>query len=121
MLVDAGLSSCSWFWRQLKHITCGKIRQDQTNTEAGVKIKGQTIAVCPFYNISDGDDNMKEIPIWEKSNLTLEEASAYFNIGIGKLRELTNDESCSFVLWVGNKRLIKRRQFDAYLNTSYSI
>ena len=27
-------------------------------------------------------DNMKkEVPIWEKSNLTLEEASAYFGIG----------------------------------------
>ena len=64
---------------------------------------------------------MKEIPIWEKSNLTLEEAAAYSNIGVGKLRELTNEESCPFVLWVGNKRLIKRRQFDTYLGTAYSI
>ena len=31
---------------------------------------------------------MKEIPIWEKANLTLEEAAAYSGIGIGKLREL---------------------------------
>ena len=31
------------------------------------------------------------IPIWEKSNLTLEEAAAYSNIGINKLREITND------------------------------
>ena len=23
----------------------------------------------------------KEVPIWEKSNLTIEEAAAYFNIG----------------------------------------
>lgn len=64
---------------------------------------------------------MKDIPIWEKSNLTLEEAAAYSNIGIGKLREITNDEGCKFVLWVGNKRLIKRRQFDTYLSTAYSI
>ena len=34
---------------------------------------------------------MKEIPIWEKHNLTLEEAAAYYNIGVGKLRELTNE------------------------------
>lgn len=64
---------------------------------------------------------MKEVPIWEKSNLTLEEASAYFNIGINKLRELTDDEYCKFVLWVGNKRLIKRCAFDTYLKDTYSI
>ena len=27
---------------------------------------------------------MKEIPIWEKSNLTLEEAAAYSGVGINK-------------------------------------
>lgn len=35
---------------------------------------------------------MKEVPIWEKSNLTLEEAAAYSGIGINKLREISNDE-----------------------------
>ena len=29
----------------------------------------------------------KEIPIWEKANLTIEEAAAYFGIGTNKLRE----------------------------------
>ena len=64
---------------------------------------------------------MKEIPIWEKSNLTLEEAAAYYNIGVGKLRELTNDDRCKFVLWVGNKRLIKKDLFNKYLNEMYSV
>ncbi len=63
----------------------------------------------------------KEIPIWEKSNLTLEEAAAYFNIGINKLRELSDSDNCSFVLWVGNKRLIKREKLDDYLSKMYSI
>ena len=31
---------------------------------------------------------MKEVPIWEKSNLSLEEAAAYSGIGVNKLREL---------------------------------
>ena len=48
----------------------------------------------------------KEIPIWEKSNLTLEEAAAYFGIGINKLREMTDERGCEYVLWVGTKRLI---------------
>ena len=64
---------------------------------------------------------MKTIPIWEKANLTLEEAAAYSGIGINKLRDLTNDERCEFVWWVGNKRLIKRRKFDQYIEQVYSI
>lgn len=63
----------------------------------------------------------KEVPIWEKANLTLEEASAYFGIGINKLRELTNNKNCNFVIWCGNKRLIKRRLLDEYLEKLYSI
>ncbi len=66
----------------------------------------------------DKDDS---VPVWEKSNLTLEEAASFFNIGINKLRDLTNSENCPFVLFVGNKRLIKRRLFDHYLETCYSI
>lgn len=64
---------------------------------------------------------MKNVPIWEKSNLTLEEAAAYSGIGINKLRTLTNNESCNFVLWVGSKRLIKRKLFDEYIAKAYSI
>lgn len=64
---------------------------------------------------------MKEVPIWEKSNLSLEEAAAYSGIGINKLRDLTNEKGCRFVLWVGNKRLIKRRLFDQFIEQMYSI
>jgi len=63
----------------------------------------------------------REIPIWEKSNLTLEEAAAYSGIGINKLRSLTESEQCSFVLWNGTKRLIKRRKLDEYMDKMYSI
>ena len=64
---------------------------------------------------------MKQIPIWEKSNLTLEEAAAYSGIGINKLRQITDDDDCEFVLWIGTKRLIKRRKFDEYIEKLYSI
>lgn len=64
---------------------------------------------------------MKEGPIWEKSNLGLEEAAAYSGIGMNKLRDLTNDQQCGFVLWVENKRLNKRRLFDQYIEQAYSI
>lgn len=53
--------------------------------------------------------------------MTLEEASAYFGIGINKLRQLSEDENCCFVLWCGSKRLIKRRLLEEYLEKTYSI
>ena len=65
--------------------------------------------------------NKKEVPIWEKSNLTPEEAAAYSGIGINKLRDLSNREDCEFVLWVGSKRLIKRRLLDEFLERCFSI
>lgn len=78
------------------------------------------IAALPLgYN--DWRDYMKEVPIWEKANLTLEEAAAYSGIGTGKLREITNDRDCNFVLWVGSKRLIKKRLFDKFIEQVFSI
>ena len=64
---------------------------------------------------------IEKVPVWEKANLSLEEAAAYFGIGINKLRDMSNDENCPFVLWNGNKRLIKRKQLERFLETAYSI
>ncbi|NLA70066.1 MAG: transposase [Clostridiales bacterium] len=61
------------------------------------------------------------VPIWEKSNLTLDEAAAYSGIGINRLRELSNEEECEFVLFIGNKRLIKRKKLDEFTEEVYSI
>lgn len=69
----------------------------------------------------EGNDLLQEVPIWEKSNLTVEETAAYSGIGINKIKEISNDENCKFVLWVGNKRLIKRKLFDAFVEKQYSI
>lgn len=58
---------------------------------------------------------MKEsVPISEKALLTMEEASVYYNVGLPKLRELT-DGDCPYVLWNGKRRLIKREKFEEYL------
>lgn len=61
------------------------------------------------------------VPLYKKTNLTLNEASEYSGIGINKIREITNEEDCNFVLWVGTKRLIKRKLFDRYIEKQYSI
>lgn len=71
--------------------------------------------------VEESSDHRISVPIWEKVNLTLPEAAALYNIGINRLRELSDDDHCSFVLFVGNKRLIKRKQFEQYLEKAFSI
>lgn len=62
-----------------------------------------------------------EVPIWEKSNLTVDEAAVYFNIGKHRIKELSDDDDCPFVIWVGSKRLIKRKKFEEFLEGVFSI
>lgn len=64
---------------------------------------------------------MKEVEIHNKVLLTIEEAAAYTNIGVNKLRSMCEEDGCSFVLWNGSKRLIKRKKLDEYLATAFSI
>ena len=51
----------------------------------------------------------------------IEEAVAYTGIGRAKLYEMTNREDCPFVLWIGNRRVIKRQVFDEYIANMYSV
>lgn len=73
--------------------------------------------------MSDNRKNSKkdEVPIWFKPTLNIEETSRYSGIGMSKLYELTNPEDCPFVLWIGTRRMIKRRKFDEYIERVYSI
>lgn len=65
--------------------------------------------------------NELEVPLWEKPNLTVDETAKYSGIGRNKIREITSNEQCDFVLWIGNKKLIKRKLFDKYIEQSYSL
>lgn len=67
------------------------------------------------------EEKSKAVPIWLKANLSVEEAAAYTGVGECKLRELSDAEDCDFVLWVGTKRLLKRKKLEEFLEKSYSI
>ena len=58
----------------------------------------------------------KDIPVCEKYNLTIEEASAYFNIGKDRMREIVNENRNELVLVIGRKNLIKRKKMEDYLD-----
>lgn len=61
------------------------------------------------------------IPIYEKYALTIEEAAAYSSIGQNKINELLKDPRCTFVLWVGRKKLVKRKAFEDFISRQVEI
>ena len=64
---------------------------------------------------------MENVQINDKPLLTINEAASIYNIGVHKLRKITDANNCRFVLYVGRKRLIKRKQFEEYIVNAYSI
>jgi excisionase family DNA binding protein len=67
------------------------------------------------------EEKNKLVPVWEKATLTLEEAVAYSGIGRDKLCKLADRDNCEFILWIGQKRLFKRKQLEEYIENSISI
>ena len=63
----------------------------------------------------------KSVPLHCKPTLSIDEAVIYTGIGRAKLYELTNREDCPFVLWIGSRRMIKRRAFDEFIDNLLSI
>lgn len=58
------------------------------------------------------------MPIWKKLLLTVEEASKYSGIGVHRLRDMLDDEDCTFVIKKGSHKLIKRREFETFISTA---
>lgn len=63
--------------------------------------------------------NMVEVK--DKINLTIKEASEYSNIGETTIRKLLSEKACPFLLKIGNKQLIKRKDFEKYLENVHYI
>ena len=57
-----------------------------------------------------------KVPIHLKVTLTIREAAKYSNIGINKIDSLLRTPNCPFVLYVGTKKLVKRKEFEEFLS-----
>lgn len=67
------------------------------------------------------EEKENSIPIWEKMLLSTDEAMEYTGIGRDKLRELSEGSCSDCVVWIGRKRLFKRKKLEEYLEQAYSI
>lgn len=63
----------------------------------------------------------KTIPIENKLLLTINEAAEYSNIGINRLDKMLREPNCTFVLFVGTKKLVKRKEFEEFISKTLTI
>ena len=56
----------------------------------------------------------EKVPIPQKVTLTIKEAAEYSNIGINRLEN-------PFVLYVGNKKLVKRKEFEKCISENIEL
>ncbi len=63
----------------------------------------------------------EKVLIKDKVTLTVTEAAAYSNIGINKLESLLRNPRCPFVLYVGKKKLVKRKEFEKFISDNVEI
>ena len=69
----------------------------------------------------ENNKDKEKVPIPQKLLLTVEECAEYSNIGVNNLYKLVRDASCPFVLYVGKKRLIKRKEFEKFIEEEFAI
>ena len=61
------------------------------------------------------------LPIDRKMLLSIREAGEYSNIGINKIDEMLKQPNCPFVLYVGTKKLVKRKAFEEFIEGRVAI
>ena len=61
------------------------------------------------------------VPIHLKMTLTTKEAAEYSNIGQNRINSLLKEPRCPFVLYVGTKKLVKRKEFEKFISESVEI
>ena len=68
-------------------------------------------------------ESNEALPVSEKYMLTIKEAAAYFNIGIGikKLRRIAEDNLGTVAVYCGNRFLIIRPKFEEFILNSSEI
>ena len=62
------------------------------------------------------ENEISKVPIHLKMTLTAREAAEYSNIGINTIDSMLRTPNCPFVLYVGTKKLVKRKEFEQFIS-----
>ena len=66
-------------------------------------------------------ERIDKVPIHLKMLLTIREAAEYSNIGINKIDAMLRQPNCPFVLYIGTRRLVKRKEFEEYISGKVAL
>ena len=66
-------------------------------------------------------ENIDKVPIHLKMLLTIREAAEYSNIGINKIDAMLKQPNCPFVLFIGTRKLVKRKEFEEYISGKVAL
>ena len=73
-------------------------------------------------NAQDQNNSRLQVPVWVKYALSVEEAAAYYGIGIKSLYQIIHDNPDEdFLLEIGSHYRIKRVKFEQFLDETTSI
>ena len=64
----------------------------------------------------ENNEKMPLVRVSEKIVLTIPEAAALSNIGQNRLDKLLRAPNCPFVIRVGTKKLVKRKEFERFIS-----
>ncbi len=93
------------------------IKQDTPYTS---KCKGDSTIDYSEHELYYNKKEVK-VPIHLKVTLTIKEAAEYSNIGINKIDTMLKQPNCPFVLYVGTRKLVKRREFEEFIRREIII
>ena len=65
--------------------------------------------------------NNVSIPLNLKLTMTVKEAAEYSNIGINRIDRMLRNPNCPFVIYVGTKKLVKRKEFEQFISNKLTI
>ena len=66
--------------------------------------------------INENNEDKPLVRVSEKIVLTIPEAAALSNIGQNRLDKLLRAPHCPFVIRVGTKKLVKRKEFERFIS-----
>lgn len=107
---------CSFGKERLPHRSSGGAIRFPSNTK-----KTGSICLHRRQERSTLMTNTPTVPIHLKMALTTKEAAEYSNIGINKIDSMLKAPNCPFALFVGTKKLVKRREFEEYISARLVI
>ena len=69
-----------------------------------------------MFHDDAGNAKPERVPIYQKMTLTIREAAEYSNIGINKIDAMLKQPGCPFVLYIGTRKLVKRKEVENYIS-----